>query len=259
MIDGGAIAKDRFRYQDMCSVYFSLNNYLQYPTTFTHIYCEQDKLDFEIWHSESFTGYQVKNRRDISAKDVNSILKYYIVKAENSGKQKKNFCFIFAQNPKGSLGQVLLKLSGRAGVKTYDKRTAIYILNALNDLDVSQLNVDHCCHKPEDIERLVFGMANDVLKNELNTFDDIPSEKIKDFISRFRDEVDKISSETNPLNRVYPAKKLNELIKAFLGRGIIKTYYEKDGEEFTQEIIPNREKKESRNEPFKSLKVLGDR
>lgn len=200
MTDGGAIAKSRFRFQDICAIYFSLKEYVQQSTNLDYIYCEQDKLDFEIWSHDSFSGYQVKNiKNSIKATEVNSILEYYINKAEKSRKHNRNFYFIFAQKPKNSLHYLLLKLSKNIGIKKYHKPAEKYIKTALDDLTINDINIDYHCYNIEEIEYLACDLSRRILKNKLNS--DFPSEVIQDFLSRLRDEIDIISSRNEVVSR----------------------------------------------------------
>lgn len=219
MTNGGAIAKKRYRYQDMCAMYFSLKSYIQESNDFEHIYCEQDKLDFEIWCTDYFRGYQVKDiKGTLTAKESNQILEYYLKKSVESGKSNKAFYFIFSNKPKNSLYYLLLKLKGNTGVRKYNKRTEKYIATALKNIEVDNIEIDYHCYDPKDIEYQVYAISSEVLKNELDINDDIPSKVISDFLSSFRDEIDIISSENDGLKRIYGKSKIENLIKTFLSR-----------------------------------------
>jgi hypothetical protein len=230
MTNGGAIAKQRFRYQDMCAMYFSLKNYLQESDAFEHVYCEQNKLDFEIWCTNYFKGYQVKDiKGSLGAKETNQILEYYLKKSVESGKSNKAFYFVFSRKPKNSLYYLLLKLKGNVGVQKYNKRTEQYIETALTNLVTDGIIIDYHCYDRNEIEYLVYAISSKVLKSELNAATDFPSEVIRDFLSRLRDEIDSISSENEESNRVYESSRLQNLIKTFLSRVEI-TKLDEEGE-----------------------------
>lgn len=217
-IDGGLFAKKGFRFQDWCAMYFTLSGYIQEsPFIFEYIYCEQEKLDFEIWNSSEFNGYQIKtNASNISAKEANQIFDFYYKKATTSQKKYKKFRFVFCENPKNSLLHLLLKLSGNSGVNKYSKTTQKYISKALTNINTKDLVIDHCCYKEEDIRAMVFSTAGNILKSRIKKNEDFTSEMIINFIARFREEIDKISVEVIKNDRVYKLADIETLISNFL-------------------------------------------
>ncbi len=204
-MDGGAVAKQKFRYQDMCAMYVVLKSYLDENSDFEHIYCEQDKLDFEIWGLNYFRGYQVKDiQGTLSARETNKILKYYEGKSVKSRKNNKYFYFIFSQQPRHSLNHLLIKLKGNIGIQKYDKRTEKYIQTALSGLVTDKINVDYACHNVDEIEYLAYATSSRVLKkNQGNSDKDFPSDVIDSFLSRLRNEIDLISTCSVETDRVY--------------------------------------------------------
>jgi len=218
MTDGGSIAIDRFRYQDLCAIYFALESYIQSPTVFEQLYCEQDKLDFEVWNNNGFNGYQVKNvKGSLAASELNQILTYYLRRASTSGKSDTAFWFILSEKPKHSLYYLLLKLNGNTGVN-YQKRTKEYLRSSLNGITTTNFKIDYRCYNLTEIENLAFAVSRKVLKQNLGDTDDIPTEVVTDFICRFRDEIDIVSSDTDSVKRVYKIESVNKLIKTFLSR-----------------------------------------
>lgn len=227
-MNGGAIAKKGFRYQDLCAMYFALNSF-KLDSTFEHIFCEQGKIDFEIWNADSFSGFQVKlNPKNLKAKDNNKIFLYYLSRAELSGKEKKNFWFIFSKQPINSIDKLFSTIrNGQRGVK-YDKRTKKYIDTALDGVPMESFSISFRHLENEQVEQSVFAISADLLKQKLNTSEDIPTEVVRSFMSRLRDEVDKISCKSKEEERVYTAIEISKLIETFLvGVNIVK--YERRG------------------------------
>lgn len=219
MTDGGAIAIERFRYQDWCTIYFALENFRQSPVIFEHIYCEQDKLDFEVWNTNDFYGYQVKKiQRSLTANEVNQIFRYYLEKAVKSGKENKAFWFIFSEKPKNSLYYLLLKLNGNRGVSKYHRRTEKYIRESLHNLSVTNFRVDYHCHDTTQIENMAYAISQKVLKQYLKDTDDIPTEVVLDFLARLRDEIVSVTTFTDSSKRIYRLIDIDKLIKTFLSR-----------------------------------------
>jgi len=219
MTDGGAIAIDRFRYQDWCTIYFTLENFIQSPTILEHIYCEQDKLDFEVWTANDFYGYQVKNiQGSLTAYETNKIFKYYLEKAATSGKNNKAFWFIFSEKPRNSLYYLLLKLNGNRGVGRYHQRTEKYIQDSLHNLSIINFRINYYCYNIVNIRSMAYAISQRVLRQYLNETDDIPSEVISDFLARFRDEIDSIASLADSSKRIYSIKDIDKPIRTFLSR-----------------------------------------
>lgn len=218
-MNGGAIAKQRYRYQDMCAMYLALKYYLEEEDIFEHIYCEQDKLDFEIWGNNYFKGYQVKDiKGTLSAKETNQIIKYYLNKSLRSGKSNRCFVFIFSKKPRHSLKHLLDKLVGNYGVQKYGKRTEKYINTALSGLVTDRIIVDYYWWEPDGIEYQVYAISSKALKNSLgNTTRDFPSDVIDNFLSRLRNEIDLISACSIESKRIYEKGNIDKLIKKFLG------------------------------------------
>lgn len=218
-MDGGAIAKQRYRYQDMCAMYLALKCYLDEKDTFEHIYCEQDKLDFEIWGNNYFRGYQVKDiQGTLSADETNKIFKYYISKSTKSGKSNRCFYFIFSHQPKHSLNHLLAKLKGNIGIQKYDKRTEKYIKKATSGFTTGAINVDFVCYSIDEIEYLAYATSSKALKKSLDdvVVKDFPSEVIDGFLSRFRNEIDSISTCDDVTDRIYLKDTIDSFIKRFL-------------------------------------------
>lgn len=216
-MDGGFFAKRGFRYQDYCAVYYALTGFLQESQfKFECIYCEQGKLDFEVWNTSEFNGFQVKTSPNgISAKEVNQIFDKYYKKSVSSKKKNKKFRFIFCESPKNSLLHLLVKLAGNTGVK-YGKTTEKYIQTSLENINTEGLKIDHRCYTEEELKAMVISVAGDILKSRIKQNEDYTSFVVYNFIARFREEIDKICIEVLEKDRMYRLVDIETLITNFI-------------------------------------------
>ncbi|MBP9711547.1 MAG: DUF4297 domain-containing protein [Candidatus Pacebacteria bacterium] len=215
-MSGGPSAKTGFRYQDLCSVYFALEN-LGNNAEFEQVFCEQDKMDFEIWSKSSFAGYQVKSSLvGLTAKETNNILLYYFSKATQSSKKDSSFKFIFTKNPSKSLAYLFLNIRGDdRGIK-YSTATKRFIEASLKGIDKNRIEIDYLAYDHRQIDGLVLLAATEILKKALGPGSDIHTEAVRSFIARLRDEIDKISCKGNSLERIYSVGNIKDLINDFL-------------------------------------------
>ena len=205
-------------------MYFALQEFKK-KSTFEHIYCEQDKLDFEIWNTDRFDGFQVKlTASGLSAKEVNSIFVYYFNKAVSSGRKDKNFCFVFRTQPVKSLGHLLAVVQNGTRCVNYSGYAKKYIETALKGIPVDAFPIDFHLLDKDKIEHLVFSVSVEILEERMGVRDTIPSGITRNFITRFRDEIDRISCEENKSKRIYTSIEIGSLIDMFLRTVQIERY-----------------------------------
>jgi len=215
-MNGGPTAKNAYRYQDLCAMYVALKEFKNGPS-FEHIYCEQGKNDFEIWKTDEFLGFQVKtNPANLTAKEVNKIFKYYNNKSISSTRSKKLFFFIFAMHPVKSLDNLLKIVRDGYGGSVYGKRIQKFINTALQDIPIGVFIIRHLCYDERDIQRLVFSISTEILKEKTGGSRAISDEVAQNFVSRLRDEIDIISCKQNASERLFSNKEIDELIIRFI-------------------------------------------
>lgn len=226
-MSGGAIAKRGFRYQDLCAMYFALREFQKEPS-FQYLYCEQEKIDFEIWNTGSFTGFQVKTTASgLSAKEANTIFLYYLNKAVSSGKKEKGFWFVFGDQPVKSLAHLLIVIrNGTRGTK-YNGHIKKYIDVALENIPIDAFSIDFHLFNEEQIQHLVFSTSAEVLKDRLGAIMDVPTEVVRDFIARFKNEIDMVSCKTKENERVYSTIEIGSFVDSFLARVKVERYEQK--------------------------------
>lgn len=231
-MDGGAVAKNAFRYQDWCTMYFTLDSFFKDTSLFENVYCEQGKLDFEIWSSAIFAGFQVKTTtRSLSAAEINRIFLKYIDRSKISKKKEGQFYFVFGKHPEKSLNHLFnYILGGSSGVK-YDARISKYIGTALKNIPLGSFYINFHHFDEQVVESLVFSLAAKVLRSKSTKKSDIETEVINNFIKSFRDEIDKISCKSNDSERVYSNSQLEAFIINFLST-YTATKLEDEGEKF---------------------------
>ena len=216
-MDGGPIAKRAFRYQDWCAMYFALDNFKGNFSLFEHVYCEQGKLDFEIWHKSTFTGFQVKTSVDgLTANEVNRIFLYYLNKSQASRKRRSEFRFIFGEQPRKSLQHLFNVTSGNSRGVRYSNQITKYINTALYKIPTSSFFIDFYCFNEQQIKDCVFSRAAEVLNDKLEKGAVVSTEIVNIFITKFRDEIDKISCKPLSAERVYSVIEIDSLITTFL-------------------------------------------
>lgn len=216
MPNGGTAAKIGYRYQDWCAMYFALDGFKN-DASFEKVYCEQEKMDFEIWNSLNFNGFQVKTGLSgLTAGEINKIFSYYLNKSTTSGKQQKSFWFVFNKQPTKSLDHLFtVARNGRRGV-SYSGQVKKFIDTALSGIPVEAFSINFYCYDEDQIRQLVFSISTDILKDRLDSGSDIQTEVVKNFVTRLRDEIDQISCKTDSSQRVYLAKEIDLLINSFL-------------------------------------------
>jgi hypothetical protein len=216
-MNGGPAAKNAYRYQDWCAMYFLLKS-LQ-NNSFEHIYCEQEKLDFEIWSESSFTGFQVKtNPAGLTAEETNRILLFYLNKAINSGRRIKSFRFIFGQRPVKSIGHLFAKIRGDSRGIRYSKQVQNFINRALQDISINSFSINYHNYDQIHIRASVYSISRDILINKLEKSEDIQSKVVDDFIAILRNEIDKISCKMQNEERIYLKADVDLLVRSFLDR-----------------------------------------
>lgn len=215
---GGPTAKNAYRFQDWCAMYFALHEFKQ-GTSFEHIYCEQEKLDFEIWNASRFVGFQVKTSLNgLTAREVNNIFLFYSNKSLTSGKSDKSFRFVFGQRPIKSLDHLFTAIRSGSRGTNYAGHIKKFIETALRNIPTSSFSIDFYYFDEDQIRHMVFSASAEILKSRIGTTEDIQFEIIKDFITRLRDELDQISCRPQGNQRVYSAVEINRLIDSFLSR-----------------------------------------
>lgn len=212
----GNTARSPIRYQDYCAMYFVLNHFKSNPL-FEKIYCEQGKNDFEIWNLNDFIGFQVKtNPSNLTAKEVNNIFKYYNNKSIIATKTNKLFFFIFTIQPVKCLGHLFTIIrEGRNGVK-YGKRIQRFVNDALKDVPMGLFTINFHCFSEQDIERLVFSISTEILKERASGNGIINDEVVYNFIAKLRDGIDIISCKNNDNERVLLNVDIQNLITKFI-------------------------------------------
>ncbi len=212
----GTAAKLGFRYQDLCAMYFALDS-MRRDTSFEYIYCEQGKLDFELWGTTNFSGFQVKtNPTSLTAAETNKIFLFYLNKSVRSGKSTNIFHFVFAAEPSNSLGHLFtFTRNGGRGVK-YTGHVKKFIDTALNGVPIVSLPIHYFYFDHDQIQRMVFAICSEILTERLKTTEDIGSEIVRSFIARLRDEIDRISCDADALKRVYSPAEVSALVDKFL-------------------------------------------
>lgn len=228
-MSGGASSKAGYRYEEWCAMYFALAGFRDHKKDeFEYIRCEQDKLDFEIWHKSSFHGYQVKsNPTTLSAKEANAIFLDYFKKAKESKKNSIGFKFIFLGEPRNSLLHLLLKCAENSGITSYNARTAKYISTALESVDYESFKIDYEQYSNEHIESLVFSACHLLIQDKLRTPEqDIHASSINLFVTYLRDEIDRASCDPEEMKRTVNQQKVEEMIQRFLNNIRITNYTE---------------------------------
>lgn len=215
MSDGNT-ARSPIRYQDYCAMYFALNQ-LKSNQSFEKIYCEQGKNDFEIWNADEFIGFQVKtNPANLTAREVNEIFKYYDNKSTTAAKTKRLFFFVFTIQPVKSLGHLFtIVREGYRGVK-YGKRIQQFVDTALKDISVGLFTINFHCFSEQDMQRLVFSISTEILKEKTGNTEAIEDEIVHNFIARMRDGIDIISCKINDDERVFLNTDIQNLITMFI-------------------------------------------
>jgi len=215
-MNGGSSAKRGFRYQDWCIMYFLLSNYHSNQSAFEHLYCEQGKLDFEIFSSDGYEGYQVKSGKHLAARDINRILSYYSDRSNTSKKGGRFFYFVFSSRPINSLAYLISKISGSKGAAKYNKVTDKYINASIKDINLSGLIINYHCYSQHEIEDLVFSKALKILKDKMAKDDDVYAGIVDNFVALLRDLIDNISCRETADNRTLAKEQLEEEILKYL-------------------------------------------
>lgn len=197
-------------------MYFALNHFKGNPS-FEKIYCEQGKNDFEVWNTNEFIGFQVKtNPANLTAREVNEIFKYYDNKSTTTAKTNRLFFFIFTIQPVKSLGHLFTILrEGYRGVK-YGKRIQQFVDTALKDVPVGLFAINFHCFSEQDMQRLVFSISTEVLKEKTGNTEAIEDEVVYNFIARMRDGIDIVSCKINDNERVFLNTDIQNLITVFI-------------------------------------------
>ena len=215
-MSGGPTAKNGFRYQDWCAVYFTLES-IETNATFEYLFCEQEKMDFELWGASNFTGYQIKtNPSRLSARETNDVLLYYLKKSASSQKASNLFRFVFAQDLSGSLSHLFSNIRGNSRGIRYAPSVRKFIDGALKGINLKLLEIDYHFYSETQIKRMVFSIAAETLKKELGTGADIPTSVVNSFVTRLRDEIDRISCIPSDADRIYTVEQVRNLIADFL-------------------------------------------
>lgn len=215
-MNGGSTAKNAYRYQDWCAMYFALESFKD-DSSFENIYCEQGKLDFEIWSASSFVGFQVKsNPATLTAKETNNIFLFYSNRSLYSQKQNKSFRFIFCKYPTKSLGHLFTTIRGENRGVQYGRQIQRYINTALKNIPVADFSIDFHFFEEKDIRQKVFSLSTEILKDKVGEEHDIKVEVINNFIARLRDEIDKISCKVNNEERNFSFNQIELLINNFI-------------------------------------------
>ncbi|MCK4355127.1 hypothetical protein KAW43_02105 [Candidatus Parcubacteria bacterium] len=194
-MSNGVSAQNAFRYQDWCAIYFLLNHYLENNSSLEYLICENDKLDFEIWLASDFEGYQVKTQKDLSARELNSIFKFFLTYIRTIPKNCFIY-FIFQDEPVKSFSFLVVKLSGDRTIKSVSSIDEKYFSTALKDVDLSTIKLDYRIFSEKDIQRLVYGLAKEVLEKYYPKDQDLLPSLIDNFIFRLKDKIEELSSKT---------------------------------------------------------------
>jgi|GEM_PF-4906671 len=212
----GNTARSPIRYQDYCAMYFTLDHFKNNPS-FEKVYCEQGKNDFEIWNSSEFIGFQVKtNPLNLTAKEINKVFKYYNSKSVTAAKDAKSFFFIFTTQPINSLGNLFTIIRDGCRGSVYGKRIQTFIDTALKDITFDTSTIRFHCYNKIDIERLVFSLSMEILKDKTDNSQAINDELARNFISRLRNEIDQVSCKEADDERVFTNSEIQELIGRFI-------------------------------------------
>ena len=216
MSAGGPTAKNAFRYQDWCAMYFALEGFIK-DGSFEHIFCEQGKMDFEIWSTASFAGFQVKTKATgLTAEETNRIFLHYLRKSVTSGKENKAFRFVFGEQPTKSLGHLFARIRrDDRGIK-YGRKVQHFIDRALSGVNTLAFSIGFHHLSEDQIRHLVFSISAELLKARLETGSDIPTEVVRTFVARLRDEIDRISCKRHDNDRIYSTLEIDSLITDFL-------------------------------------------
>lgn len=212
----GNTSRSPIRYQDYCTMYFALDHFKNNPS-FEKIYCEQGKNDFEIWNAGEFIGFQVKtNPLNLTAKEVNKIFKYYNGKSVVAAKDTKSFFFIFTTQPIKSLGNLFTIIRDGYGGSVYGKRIQTFVNTALEDIPFDTFTIQFHCYNKIDIQRLVFALSMEILKEKTGNSQAVNDELTHNFIGRLRNEIDTVSCKENDNERVFTNSEIQELIGRFI-------------------------------------------
>ncbi|MFC1733325.1 hypothetical protein ACFL6I_23750, partial [candidate division KSB1 bacterium] len=146
----GIVAKQGFRFQDYCVVYILLKSFRNDEMNLDHLFCENGKIDFEIWTKLEIRKYQVKSTVTINAKYINQLLKDYIYnQLKGNDNIDRKLIMIFNKEPKGSLIYLLLHLCGNKSVCLYKKITEKYINDALENIELNMVNFSYKVYSDE--------------------------------------------------------------------------------------------------------------
>jgi hypothetical protein len=214
-MDGGSIAKNAYRYQDWCAMYFALEGFEQ-GSSFERIYCEQNKLDFEIWQTSSFIGFQVKTTAaGLTAREINRIFLYYKNKSGVSGKPNKEFKFIFGELPIKSLAQLFIVIRDGYMGASFGRRVQKFIDTSLENIPVGQFTIGFHNFDQGQIRKMVYSQATKLLQLNVGTGKDFQTKIVDAFISSFRDKIDEISCRPSDGERMFKFDEIGLFIKSF--------------------------------------------
>src|SRR6266542_2314295 len=203
LLSGGPTAENAFRYQDWCAMYFALEGFIK-DGSFDHIFCEQGKMDFEIWSTASFAGFQVKTKTaELTAQETNRIFLHYLRKSITYSKENKTFRFIFGKQPTKSLGHLFARIRGDDRGIRYGRQVQNFIDIALSGVNTPAFSIGFHHLSEDQIKHLVFSISAELLKARLETGSDIPTEVVRNFVARLRDEIDRISCKRQDSERIY--------------------------------------------------------
>jgi hypothetical protein len=220
-------------------MYFALESFKK-DSSFENIYCEQDKMDFEIWSTSNFVGFQVKTKPDsLSAKEINKIFLYYLNKSIKSGKRNRAFRFVFGVQPTDSRYHLFTVVQGSNRGARYSRQIQKFIDAALQNIPAESMLITFHCFDEQQIKHLVFSLSAEILKEKLGSRQDIQTEVVRTFITKFRDEIDQISCKSQDVDRVYSTASLGLLVNNFLDDVKIEQS-EKEGEHTIEIRVPKR-------------------
>lgn len=217
-MSGGVAARIGYDYQDGCAVYFLLKHYLE-ETSFEKIYSEQDKLDFEVWTSNNFNAFQAKTRADTNAKEIWSILDFFIRKAGISevSSKKKRLLFLFSKEPENSLLLLFKKLKKERGVAKYTKTTDKFIKTAMNGLMTQGLEIDYKFLSEYDLDCCLEGCLRKALYTKIKKGKHkLKAEMVLNFGARLIEEIKRISRITIDSDRCLSLIELESLLEEYL-------------------------------------------
>lgn len=211
IMNGGVSSKSGYRYQDWCTMYFFLNHYMERRDDLIFLICENSSLDFEIWLKSQLKGYQTRSNNRIPANELNELFKFFLRRVENQSRE----CFLYlilGKEPKGSLQHLIVKFAGDRGIRTYSRITTNYISTALRGIDLPRLHVRYQYLSKREVGYLVFGLAGKILEKFYGDEEDLPPGVINNFVGRFKDTIDEISSDKDIEKRKMTSEDLESLI-----------------------------------------------